>query len=61
MSKVTGFKDQDIPVINKILDELDKRVGVLDKGEPAASIATASTHKIPVQIGGKTYYILLTQ
>ena len=60
MSKITGFKDNDVPVLNKVLDELDKRMSVLDKGEPATTAATA-THKIPIQIGGQTYYILLTQ
>lgn len=62
MNKITGFSSADVPVINNIIDELDRRIGKIDKGNPVSETSYMKfSAKLPIEIGGKTYYIMLTQ
>ena len=62
MNKITGLDKEDIPVLNNILDELDRRIGKIDKATPIPETSYAKfSAKIPISIGGKTYYLMLTQ
>ena len=59
IDRMVDFKDADLAVLNKILQELDRRLSKIDKTVPTAHVA-ASTHSVPIVIGGTTYYLLLT-
>lgn len=62
MNMVTGFEERDIPVLNNILADLDKRVGAIDRTTPISDAdETKFSHKIPISIAGVTYYIMLTR
>jgi hypothetical protein len=61
IGKVTGFKEEDLAVLNKFLDELDRRLSKIDNVTPTAEVdETKFSHKIPIVIAGSTYYIMLT-
>lgn len=60
LPKVTGFEQQDIPVLNNILDSLDKRLSALDHTTPTVQVSADSTHTIPITIAGTKYYIMVT-
>lgn len=61
MKKIVGFQEKDLPALNEVLEDLDRRLGKLDKSVPTAETdETKFSHKLPIVIGGSTYYIMLT-
>lgn len=61
-SKMVGFTEKDLPVLNQMIEDLETRLSRIDNTIPTAEAdETKFSHKLPIVISGKTYYLMMTE